>query len=62
VVPAQAPAVKTVARWAEVTPKDFTFDVKLHQALSRHSATLDALAPHPVAVDAPQGKPPTKSI
>src|SRR5881409_12803 len=35
------PDPKTVRRWAEVTPEDFTFDVKLHRALSRHSATLD---------------------
>ena len=37
------PAVKTVDRWAEVTPDGFTFDVKLHRLLSRHSAGLDAL-------------------
>lgn len=37
------PAAKTVRRWAEVTPAGFTFDVKLHQALSRHSAPLDTL-------------------
>jgi uncharacterized protein YecE (DUF72 family) len=39
------PAQKTVARWAEITPKDFTFDVKLHRLLSRHSAGLDSLLP-----------------
>jgi uncharacterized protein YecE (DUF72 family) len=39
------PAQKTVARWAEVTPKDFTFDVKLHRLLSRHSAGADSLLP-----------------
>jgi len=39
------PAQKTVARWAEVTPKEFTFDVKLHRLLSRHSAGLDSLLP-----------------
>jgi uncharacterized protein YecE (DUF72 family) len=39
------PAQKTVARWAEITPKRFTFDVKLHRALSRHSAGLDSLLP-----------------
>jgi uncharacterized protein YecE (DUF72 family) len=39
------PDVKTVARWAEVTPKDFVFDVKLHRVLSRHSAGLDSLPP-----------------
>jgi uncharacterized protein YecE (DUF72 family) len=37
------PATQTVRRWAQVTPEDFTFDVKLHQALSRHSAEVDAL-------------------
>jgi uncharacterized protein YecE (DUF72 family) len=39
------PEPHTVARWAEVTPDDFTFDVKLHRALSRHSAQLDSLPP-----------------
>jgi uncharacterized protein YecE (DUF72 family) len=39
------PAQKTVARWAEVTPDDFVFDVKLHRLLSRHSAGLDSLLP-----------------
>jgi uncharacterized protein YecE (DUF72 family) len=37
------PATATVRRWAQVTPDGFTFDVKLHQALSRHSAEVDAL-------------------
>jgi len=37
------PATATVRRWAQVTPKDFTFDVKLHQSLSRHSAEVDSL-------------------
>jgi uncharacterized protein YecE (DUF72 family) len=37
------PAPATVRRWAQVTPKDFTFDVKLHQSLSRHSAEVDSL-------------------
>jgi uncharacterized protein YecE (DUF72 family) len=37
------PSVATVRRWAEVTPDGFSFDVKLHQTLSRHSAPLDAL-------------------
>src|SRR6478672_12950938 len=27
------PAPKTVVRWAEITPDDFTFDVKLHRLL-----------------------------
>jgi uncharacterized protein YecE (DUF72 family) len=37
------PARSTVARWAEITPDGFTFDVKLHRVLSRHSAPLDSL-------------------
>ncbi len=37
------PATQTVRRWAQVTPDEFTFDIKLHQALSRHSAEVDAL-------------------
>jgi uncharacterized protein YecE (DUF72 family) len=39
------PERSTVTRWAEVTPKGFTFDVKLHRLLSRHSAQLDSLPP-----------------
>jgi uncharacterized protein YecE (DUF72 family) len=39
------PLQKTVARWAQITPDDFTFDVKLHRLLSRHSAGLDSLPP-----------------
>ncbi len=39
------PARDTVARWAQVTPPGFTFDVKLHQLLSRHSARLESLPP-----------------
>src|SRR5947207_1080127 len=39
------PAQKTVARWAEITPERFTFDVKLHRLLSRHAAGLDSLPP-----------------
>jgi uncharacterized protein YecE (DUF72 family) len=39
------PEVGTVARWAQVTPEDFTFDVKLHRLLSRHSADLKSLPP-----------------
>jgi uncharacterized protein YecE (DUF72 family) len=39
------PAASTVERWAEQTPAGFTFDVKLHKLLSRHSAKLDALPP-----------------
>src|SRR4051794_1782801 len=33
----------TVARWVEITPDGFRFDVKLHRLLSRHSAPLDSL-------------------
>jgi uncharacterized protein YecE (DUF72 family) len=36
----------TVERWCRVTPDHFTFDVKLHRLLSRHSAGLDSLPPH----------------
>jgi uncharacterized protein YecE (DUF72 family) len=37
------PSKTVVKRWAEVTPDDFTFDVKLHQAMSRHSAEVGSL-------------------
>lgn len=37
------PARESVARWVEATPDGFTFDVKLHRLLSRHSAGLDSL-------------------
>jgi uncharacterized protein YecE (DUF72 family) len=37
------PAARQVARWAEITPPGFSFDVKLHRLLSRHSAAVDAL-------------------
>ena len=37
------PAPGTVARWAEETPDGFTFDIKLHRLLSRHSADLKSL-------------------
>ncbi len=39
------PDRSTVARWAQITPPGFTFDVKLHQLLSRHSARLESLPP-----------------
>jgi uncharacterized protein YecE (DUF72 family) len=39
------PERRAVQRWADVTPDDFTFDVKLHQAMSRHSAEVDSLPP-----------------
>jgi uncharacterized protein YecE (DUF72 family) len=31
--------------WVDVTPPGFTFDVKAHRALSRHSAPVDSLPP-----------------
>ena len=37
------PAQSTVARWAKQTPDDFTFDIKLHRLLSRHSAGCSSL-------------------
>jgi uncharacterized protein YecE (DUF72 family) len=39
------PDRETVRRWVDVTPDGFTFDVKLHRLLSRHSAPLDSLPP-----------------
>jgi len=39
------PGRATVERWVAVTPPGFTFDVKLHRALSRHAAPLDSLPP-----------------
>jgi uncharacterized protein YecE (DUF72 family) len=39
------PAVTQVRRWVEETPPGFTFDVKLHRLLSRHSAPVDSLPP-----------------
>jgi uncharacterized protein YecE (DUF72 family) len=37
------PDAGTVARWGEVTPEQFRFDVKLHRLLSRHSSEPDSL-------------------
>jgi uncharacterized protein YecE (DUF72 family) len=37
------PATSTVKRWVGETPDEFTFDVKLHRLLSRHSADLKSL-------------------
>ena len=37
------PAESTVRTWAKVTPKGFSFDVKLHRLLSRHSAGPSSL-------------------
>jgi uncharacterized protein YecE (DUF72 family) len=39
------PEQGTVVRWAEATPDGFTFDYKLHRALSRHAAELNSLPP-----------------
>jgi uncharacterized protein YecE (DUF72 family) len=39
------PRPEMAERWAEDTPDGFTFDVKLHRLLSRHSAGLDSLPP-----------------
>ena len=35
----------TVHRWVQATPDGFVFDVKVHRALSRHSADLKSLPP-----------------
>src|SRR3954471_22203831 len=37
------PERRAVERWAQATPQGFSFDVKLHRLLSRHSAPLDSL-------------------
>jgi uncharacterized protein YecE (DUF72 family) len=39
------PERSTVERWSKITPDGFVFDVKVHRALSRHSAGLDSLPP-----------------
>jgi uncharacterized protein YecE (DUF72 family) len=39
------PDRNTVHGWVEVTPARFTFDVKAHRALSRHSAKAESLPP-----------------
>jgi uncharacterized protein YecE (DUF72 family) len=40
-----APDPRMVERWCRSTPDDFTFDVKLHQLLSRHSTNVKLLPP-----------------
>ena len=40
-----APDPRLTERWCHSTPDDFVFDVKLHQLLSRHSATAKLLPP-----------------
>src|SRR5205823_11608286 len=39
------PEPRMVERWSAATPDDFTFDVKLHQLLSRHAAQAKLLPP-----------------
>jgi uncharacterized protein YecE (DUF72 family) len=39
------PDRNTVHKWVEQTPDGFTFDVKAHRLLSRHSAQLESLPP-----------------
>ena len=39
------PDRNTVHGWVEVTPDGFTFDVKAHRTLSRHSAPVESLPP-----------------
>jgi len=40
-----APDARMVERWCRGTPEGFTFDVKLHQLLSRHSTNVKLLPP-----------------
>jgi uncharacterized protein YecE (DUF72 family) len=40
-----APDARMVERWCRSTPDGFTFDVKLHQLLSRHSTNVKLLPP-----------------
>lgn len=39
------PDPRMVERWCRSTPDEFTFDVKLHQLLSRHSTAVKLLPP-----------------
>jgi uncharacterized protein YecE (DUF72 family) len=39
------PDARLVERWCRSTPEKFTFDVKLHQLLSRHSTNVKLLPP-----------------
>src|SRR5256886_10764002 len=39
------PEPRMVERWCAATPDDFTFDVKLHQLFSFHSAPAKLLPP-----------------
>ena len=40
------PERRMVERWCRSTPDEFTFDVKVHKLLSRHSAELKSLPPN----------------
>src|SRR3954471_13694854 len=37
------PGERTARRWVGATPEGFTFDVKLHRLLSRHSGACNSL-------------------
>ena len=39
------PDRSTVESWARITPPAFTFDIKVHRLLSRHTVALDSLPP-----------------
>src|SRR5438046_9079253 len=39
------PEPALVRRWCDVTPKDFVFNIKLHQLLSHHSTPAKLLPP-----------------
>ncbi len=39
------PDTRMVERWCRATPDEFTFDVKLHRLLSRHSTNVKSLPP-----------------
>lgn len=50
------PDPKTVTTWAAQTPDGFTFDIKLHKLLSRHSAEAETLPPDVRALVRVSGK------
>lgn len=55
------PSHAAAGRWVELTPPGFTFDLKLHRLLSRHSAPLDSLPPdlrEDVEVEGGRGRAP----
>ncbi len=41
-----APDPRMIERWCAATPRNFTFDVKLHQLFSFHSTPVKLLPPH----------------